>query len=157
MAKQPDFDVDAAHRTFSGQCFNSAWDLLDKTDRTAEEDEEMIRLSQASIWHWTQREDCTETSMSVGYWQASRIYAVLGQADNARRYAQLCLDHSQGEEILLFYLGYAYEALARAESVAGNRDKTKEYLGEARQMVDALPDDESKKALLDDLDTIALP
>jgi hypothetical protein len=156
MAKQPDFDIDAAHRFFSGQCFNSAWDLLDKTDRTADEDEEMIRLSQASIWHWTQREDCTDTSLSVGYWQASRIYAVLGQADNARRYGQLCLDHSRGDENLLFYLGYAYEALARAESVAGNRDQMEEYLGEARRVVDALADDDSKRALIDDLDSIAL-
>jgi len=157
MSKKPDFDVNAAHRYFSGQCFNKAWDLIDKADRTPQEDEEMIRLSQASIWHWTQREDCTPTHMSTGYWQASRIYAILGQVDNARRYGQLCLDASRGEDVPPFYLGYAYEALARAEAVAGNRAKTDQYLTEARQIAEQVPDADSKKWLLDDLGTIELP
>lgn len=152
--KEPDFDVDAAHRYFSAACFNKVWELMEKPDRTAEEDEEMIRLSLASTWHWTQREDCTQTNMSIGYWQTSRIYAMLGQADNAKRYSQLCLDASRGEDIPPLYLGYAYEALARAESVAGNRERMEEYLREARRVADTIPKPDAKKMLLDDLDTI---
>ncbi len=95
MTGTPDFDLDAAHRYFSAHCFNAAWDLLDKQERTPEENEQMIRLCLASAWHWTQRADCTPTNLSVGYWQASRIYAVLGQGDNARRYGQMCLAASQ--------------------------------------------------------------
>jgi hypothetical protein len=157
MSKKPDFDVNAAHRYFSAQCFNGAWGLIDKADRTPQEDEEMIRLNQASIWHWTQREDCTPTHMSTGYWQASRIYAILGQVDNARRYGQLCLDASRGEDVPPFYLGYAYEALARAESVAGSRAKTEQYLNEARKIAEQVSDPDSKKWLLDDLGTVELP
>ena len=154
MTKKPDFDMGAAHKYFSTQCFNQAWDLIEKPDRTPEEDEQMIRLNQASHWHWTQREDCTKTNLSVGYWQASRIYAILGQADNARRYGQLCLDHSQGDDVPPFYLGYAYEALACAESVAGNREKMEKYLAQAREAVDTVTDPDSKKFLVDDLDAI---
>jgi hypothetical protein len=157
MSKKPDFDVSAAHRYFSGQCFNRAWDLIDKADRTPQEDEEMIRLSQASIWHWTQREDCTPTHMSTGYWQASRIYAILGQVENARRYGQLCLDVSQGEDVAPFYLGYAYEALARAEAVAGSRAKTEQYLSKAQKIAEQVSDPDSKKWLLGDLGTVELP
>lgn len=154
MAKKADFDVQAAHKYFSVQCFNQAWNLIEKPDRTPEEDEQMIRLNQASHWHWTQREDCTKTNLSVGYWQASRIYAILGQADNARRYGQLCLDHSRGDDVPPFYLGYAYEALARAESAAGNRAKMEKYLAQARKAADAVSDPDSKKFLVDDLDTV---
>jgi tetratricopeptide (TPR) repeat protein len=154
MSQEPAFDVVAAHKYFSAQCFNKAWDLLDKPERTAEEDEQMIRLGLASTWHWTQREDCTPTHMSTGYWQTSRIYATLGQADNARRYGQLCLEASQKEGVAPFYLGYAYEALARAESVAGDHEKMQEYLHEARRVADTVPDPDSKSWLLADLDTI---
>ena len=154
MTDKPEFDLDAANRYFSAECFNRAWDLMLKANRTPEEDQQMIRLSLASHWHWTQREDCTTTNASIGYWQTSRIYALLGQADNARRYGQLCLAASQGEGILPFYLGYAYEALARAESVAGNREKTAEYLREARRVAETMPNPEAKKQLLGDLDTI---
>jgi hypothetical protein len=66
----------------------------------------------------------------------------------------LCLDASQGEDIPPFYLGYAYEALARAESVAGNRERMEEYLREARRVADTIPKPDAKKMLLDDLDTI---
>jgi tetratricopeptide (TPR) repeat protein len=154
MTKKPDFDLSAAHKYFSGDCFNKAWELLNKPDRTAEEDEQMLRLSLASHWHWTQREDCTPTSISVAHWQTARIYAVLGQAENARRYAQMCLAASQGDDIPPFYLGYAYEALARAELAVGDRGKMEEYLEEAQRTADSIDDPDEKKWLLDDLGTI---
>lgn len=154
MAKKPGFDTAAAHKYFSAHCFNKAWDLMEKQNRTAQEDEEMVRLSLASHWHWTQREDYTNKEMSIAHWQTSRIYAILGQADNARRYAQLCLEASQGEVLPPFCLGYAYEALARAESVAGNGDKMEEYLHEARGVAEKMSDPDVKKQFLEDLNTI---
>jgi tetratricopeptide (TPR) repeat protein len=154
MTKEPDFDVAAAHKYFSVECFNRAWKLLDQSERSAEEDEEMIRLSLASHWHWTQREDCTAANVSTAYWQTSRIYAVLGQAENARRYAHGCLDASQGEEVAPFYLGYAYEALARAEMVAGNAEKKEQYLREAERIAETLPNPDAKNWLMEDLQTI---
>jgi hypothetical protein len=84
----------------------------------------------------------------------SRIYAVLGQADNARRYGELCLGVSQGEDIPPFYLGYAYESLARAEMVAGSQDKRGEYLQKARRAAETVPDAEAREMLQNDLETI---
>jgi hypothetical protein len=114
----------------------------------------MIRLSQASHWHWTQREEYGEKEKSIAYWQTSRIFAILGQADNARRYGQLCLDASQGEDLPPFCLGYAYEALARAESVAGNGDKMEEYLKKARAVAERMTDEDTRKQFQEDLETI---
>jgi len=154
MAKKPDFDLTAAHKFFSTHCFNKAWDLIDQPSRTPEHDEEMIRLSLASAWHWKQRDDCTQVNLSVGFWQTSRIYSILGQVDNARRYARLCLDASQGEDIDYFYLGYAYEALARAESLGGNTAQMEQYLNQARNIAAAISDSDEKQMLLDDLAAI---
>lgn len=154
MANSTDFDILAGHRYFSVACFNRTWDLLDKPVRTPAEDEEMLHLAFSSLWHWRQRADCTDINRSVGYWQVSRVYAVWGQGDNARRYAERCLDASRGKEIPPFYLGYAYESLARAEMVAGNKDKMEEYLQIARQVAETVPDAEARKMLQDDLATI---
>lgn len=79
--------------------------------------------------------------MSIAYWQTSRIYSILGHASNAKRYAELCLGASQGDEIPPFFLGYAYEALARAEMVAGSQEMVDKYLQEAHQIVAALKDE----------------
>ncbi|HKZ86778.1 MAG TPA: hypothetical protein VJ793_24365 [Anaerolineae bacterium] len=156
MADTADFDMQAAHRYFSVQCFNRAWELIEKMARSPDEDEETIRLSLASHWHWTQRGDYTHATQSIAHWQTSRIYSILGQADNARRYGQLCLESSQGDDVGPFFLGYAYEALARAEAVAGNRAKMEDYAEKARQAAGAVPEPDDKKQLLDDLDGIRL-
>ena len=147
-------DLKAAHEHFSVHCYNRAWGLLDKPARTIEENEQMIRLSLASHWHWTQRDDCTPENVSAAYWQTSRIYAVLGQGKNARRYGQLCLEASRRDDVAPFYLAYAYEALARAELVAGNRDEMASFREEAYRIASTLPNQDAQAWLLDDLETI---
>lgn len=154
MVKKPDFDLQAVHKYFSAQCFNRAWDLIDKPVRKPDQDEQMLQLSLASLWHWTQREDCTPTNLSIGYWQVSRVYALLHKPDMARRYGNLCLQVSQQQGVPPFYLGYAYEALARAENVDGKLDDAEKYLIEAHQIAATLPGEEGKKQLLADLSTI---
>jgi len=151
---EPDFDLAAAHRWFAADCFNRAWEYIYKKERTPEEDEEMIRLSLASVWHWTQRPDCTNTNRSIGLWQNARVYALAGQVDNARRYAQMCLAISKSGDVPPFYLGYAYEALARAERMAGNQQKAGELVAEARQLAPQVTEKEDRDILLADLDTI---
>ncbi len=154
MADKPDFDLSAAHRYFSAHCFNQAWELIEKAERTPDEDEQMIRLSLAATWHWTQRSDCTPTHLSVGYWQAARIFAILGQAENARRYAQMCLEASQTPGVKPFYLAYAYEALARAEVIAGEKGRAYGYLTEARRLAEQVEEADDRDALLADLETV---
>ena len=157
MAQKPLFDLQTAHHFFAANCFNQVWDLIDKTSRTPEEDDQMIRLALASHYHWTQRDDYSAQSESIACWQISRVYAVLAQADNARRYAEKSLDASRRDGRQPFYTGYSYEALARAESIAGNPAKTTEYLAEARRYAQLIPGEDDRQALLTDLNTIHLP
>src|ERR1700761_8699308 len=88
-------DLAAAHRHFSAWCFNRAWDLIEKPDRTEADDLMMVALNQASIFHWRSRPDCTAKNLAVGYWQASRIQALIGNAQEAMRCALVCLGHSE--------------------------------------------------------------
>jgi hypothetical protein len=152
MSNEPTFDLQAAHKYFSAHCFNSAWDLINKGSRTPEENQMMITLNQTSLWHWTQRDDCTPKNMSIGYWQTSRIYALLGRDFPARKYGQLSLDNARDAEP--FFIAYAHEALARAAKLAGDTDTMNEHLASARKHAEAVTDTDSKKMLEDDLATI---
>lgn len=154
MPEQSVFDSPAAHRYFSVDCFNRAWDLIDKPDRTPTKDEEMLRLALVSLWHWTQRADCSAENRSVGFWQVARVYALLGEADRAKQYARLCLEASLNEAIPPYCEAYAYEALARAEMVAGNGDAMQAHLLQARLCAERLRDPETKQMLLKDLESI---
>ena len=146
------FDAAAANRHFSTDCFNRVWDLLDKPDRSADDDRLMVSMCHASLFHWQQRPDCSSRNLSIGYWQLSRVYAVLGQADNARQFARVCRTHSENEEP--FYLGYAYEALARAEFTAGNADAGEYFLANAREQSVLVADAEERGMLDRELQTM---
>ena len=149
MSAEPAFDVKAAHRYFAADCFNKAWDLIEKESRTPEEDRLMVSLNQASIYHWTEREDCGNQQMSVGYWQASRIHALLSHPAEAARYAEICLEYSR--ELPPFYHAYAYEALARGAVLAGDRDGAQEHAAKAMTLVDQIEDKAERELLLNDL------
>ena len=140
------------HSFFSVYCFNTAWSLMEKTNRTPEEDDQMVLLSQTSIWHWMQRDDCQNANLSVGYRQASRIYSILGRADEARRYARLSLRQSDQETP--FLRAYANEALARAEKVAGNGGLAAKYHADALRLAESVEEIDDRKLLFDDLTTI---
>jgi hypothetical protein len=152
MAKSKGAQPISAHQDFSQQCFNKAWDLMEKPDRTPKDDEQMVLLNQASIWHWTQREDCTPKHLSIGYWQASRIYSMLNEPVNARRFGQLSLDYSREEDA--FYQAYAYEALARAEHLAGDHPAKENYLKRARELTATISDRDERSIVAADLDSI---
>ncbi len=154
MSQPPTFDLSVAHAYFSAECFNRAWNYIDKTIRTPAEEEQMLVLAFASFYHWMQRPDYSAETRSISLWQISRVYALLGQADNARHYAEHCLAESASPNPPLFCLGFAYEALARAEMVAGNQDKMQEYLTLARQTAEKISDREDREALLKDLKSI---
>lgn len=53
---------------FSTHCFNEAWKLIDKKERTFKETEDMVHFAMASIYHWSKREDCTDRQKSIGSW-----------------------------------------------------------------------------------------
>jgi hypothetical protein len=148
----PEFDLAAAHRYFAAQCFNRAWELIDKRARTPDEDEQMLQLNQASIWHWTQRSDCQPKHLSIGYWQASRIHAILDRGAEARRYAELCLAHTPEDDA--FLMGYAHEALSRAASKVGDAVTAAQHFEQATKYAGMVSDDEDRRLLMNDLDSL---
>ena len=54
------------HRRSGANCFNRAWDLLEKKDRSGEENLQMLHLAHASRYHWGLVG--TPTNRAVGDW-----------------------------------------------------------------------------------------
>jgi hypothetical protein len=140
------------HRKHAAGCFNEAWQLIDKPDRSEAEDREMLLLAYASLWNWTQRPDCTPRNLSVGWWQVSRAHALLGEAQPAARAGRASLAHARDESP--FYAGYAHEALARAAVVANDVGARDRHLEEARRCLAQVRDEGERSMLAADLDSI---
>ena len=145
-------DLKKTHRKFAVVCFNATWDLIEKKDRKPKEDAQMINLAHASRYHWG--EIGTPLNFARGDWQISRVYAILGQGENALTYAEscmnLCIDHEFGD----FDLAFAYEAAARAYAVLGNKKMKEKYLKLAKDAGDVIAKEDDKKYFFNELGTV---
>lgn len=153
MAPKADFDTAVAHQYFAAHCFNACWPLIDQAERTVEQAEQLIALGHSSLWHWTQRPDCTPKNLSIAHWVLSRIYAVLGDAPMAQRYAGSCLRISMEGGVAPLFVAFAYEALARAALVQREWQTVGEYLEQADALAEQVePGD--RESLMADLNTL---
>lgn len=114
------------HRNFAVNLFNFTWSLLDKKDRTKEEEDQMIHAAHASRYHWG--EIGTFLEFERGEWQISRVYLVLKRSEPALHHARRCLEICKENQIGGFDLAFAYEAIARAYSIAREPVECKRYL-----------------------------
>ncbi|MDN3017064.1 hypothetical protein PH210_12765 [Paenibacillus sp. BSR1-1] len=142
------------HKQLAVQYFNKTWDVLDLNERTIEEEEKMVHLAHSSFWHWTQVENHTPKNLSIGYWQLSRVYATVGNGERAQYYAERCLDVSLENKIEPFYVGYAYEALGRANVLLKQSDLALELVKQAQEYAEQVQNENEKSMLLNDLKTI---
>ena len=149
------FDAESAHRVFSVDAFNSAWDLIEKVDRSEDDIEEMIALAQASAWHWSQRQDVRPKNLSISAWQLARVYTEAGRYEEAERYANQSLEISKSGDVGPVFTGYAYEALARLARETDQLELRDDWLALARAEAEKVEDAPDRDQLIRDLDEIA--
>jgi tetratricopeptide (TPR) repeat protein len=152
MTEEKTYTEAEAHRHFAIQFNGKTWDLLDKAERTKEEDELMVYSAQASCRHWL--EAGTGANHQRGEWMIARVYSVLGLGETALRHANRCLELTEQHSDLVedFDRAYAYEAIARAHAIAGNRDEALEYIKLAETAGQAIADEQSKEIFAGDFD-----
>ena len=141
-------------RRLAVDLFNRAWQLMLLPERTPEQDDELLHTAYASRHHWA--EVGTVANAARGEWQLSRAYTFLGRAEPARHHAQRCLACCESDPGALedWDLPYAYEALARAELVAGNADEARRLAAKARELGERVADAEDREHLAADLATL---
>ena len=150
MSDKELFTESEAQRHFAIKFNGMTWDLLDKIDRTEEEDERMIYSAVASCRHWL--EAGTAVHHQRGEWLISRVYSVLGLGNEAVRHATRCLEltKSHAEAMADFDWAHAYEALARAHAIAAHLDEARRFVGLATNAGESIADDESRGIFMAD-------
>jgi hypothetical protein len=116
------------HRRLAQTLSDRAWELLDRSNRTATENDELIHTAHAARWHWGQLEPPDHGRLATSEWQISRMYTVLGREEPARWHAERSLANCVEGRIEGLLLGAAYEALARACRLQGDDAAVHRYL-----------------------------
>ncbi len=137
--------------------FNHVWDLMEKKNRTREEDAEMIRDVQAMGFHWG--EVGTTKNFAVSEWQIARVYSLLGMPESALYHARRSLAYVKtgGREFEEFHLPSAYEGLARAYSSAGDVRNAKRYARLAERLAGKIKNPEDRKTIMGQIQSIHIP
>ena len=146
------FTVEDCHKKMGVDLYNRAWELLDKQDRTKDEDDEMLHAAHASRFHWGKFGQ--PVNFARGEWQISRVYAVLKRTEPALFHGQRCLDICQANGIKDFDLGFAYESIARANALAGDEQETAKYMKLARDAAEGIEKKQDRDYFESELKTI---
>lgn len=142
------------HEASAKLCFNQTWELLEKTDRSADENDLMLHRAHCSMHHWLHIGQ--PKHYARGNWLLSRVYAVVGQGDLAIHFGRKCATMCDDHDLSPFDRAYAHEALARGFATAGQSDQAQHHLERAKSLAPSIDDEQERQWLLDDLATISV-
>jgi hypothetical protein len=141
------------HRKLAAAFFNETWRLLNLTNRSAEQDAEMIHSAHASRMHWEFVGD--SRNRAIGEWQVARVYSILGFPQRALYHATICLTIAEHDGMKGFLMGCAHEGMARALSLTDKETAAAHYK-KAVEILPSIDDPEDAEILRSDLASIEL-
>lgn len=143
-----------SHATFAVDLFNKTWDLIDKSNRTRAEIDQMINAAHGSRYHWEIAGEAV--NVARGEWLISRVYALLNRNEPCLYHASRCLEITLENDLKDFDLAFAYEAMARAVAGVGNEVDMAKYITLAKQAGAKIVDPDDQKYFFSELETVQL-
>jgi hypothetical protein len=152
MDETTKYTLDEAHKYFAKSINGRVWELLQKLNRSQDENDEMLYAAHACTYHW--KFAGTAVHQQRGEWLISRVHVALGQALEALRHAQRCFELTEAnrDQMKDFDIAYAFEGLARAHAMVGDQQMAEEFLVLAGQAGEAIANEEDRSIFMDDFD-----
>lgn len=98
-------------------------DLIGTADRTAGDDEEMLRRAYSSAYHWQRAKGTGPANEAAALYMLAKVHLLVRHAERSLHYADACLAQCQQFGLVDFDLAYAHEVRARALRVFGREDE----------------------------------
>jgi hypothetical protein len=140
------------HRRFATQAFNATWELIEKSDRSADDDLEMLATAATSRWHWGKVGDPEHIATSD--WQVGHVACLLGMPNLALPFAERNLRAAAAHSWDGWRLASAHEGVARALATAGDVSGRDHHVALAREALAREPDDEDREIIAAQIDSI---
>ena len=152
MSDDEKMTLNEFHKKLAIKTNGGIWGVLDNNSPTTEELDNALEMAYTSLYHWKQIGK--PINVARGEYMISRVMSHRGLGDMALFYAERTLKLTEdAEEKANFDMGFAYEVLAKAYSVKGDKENCKKYKDMAQKIIDTLGD-EDKKISQGELDKI---
>ncbi|MFW9794665.1 MAG: hypothetical protein ACFFEE_10210 [Candidatus Thorarchaeota archaeon] len=143
MSDDEKMTLDEFHKKIAIKANGGVWSVLDKTSPSEEELDEALEMAFTSLYHW--RKIGKPINIARGEYMISRVYSDMGKGDAALFYAERTLKLTEeADEKADFDMGFAYEVLAKAYSVKGDKDNCKKYKEMSQKVIDTLGEEDAK-------------
>ncbi|NIS79943.1 MAG: hypothetical protein GTO14_07000 [Anaerolineales bacterium] len=130
---------------FAKKTNGRVWELLENADRSSQEAEEMVQAAHTSLYHWLHAG--TSVHHQRGMWMIARVQTMLGNSDEALRYALRCLELTEeyADEMQDFDIAFAYEGAGRVYALVGDKQEAEKYIKLAEEAGGKIEDDQDRK------------
>lgn len=146
------YTLEQAHAYFGVEFNNAIFPLLEKDNRTKEEDLHMLDLAHAAMLHWQNNLKYSIVNKQRALYMLACAYTFTKHKELALMYANLCFETTEQNlsEMQDFDISYAHLALARALAL-NNNPKAKETKEKALELGNNLAQKGDKKYFLADM------
>ncbi len=148
-------DEREAHQYFAIETFNGAWELIEKPDRSDDDNATMLERAFASRWHWGFVGGPEQ--LATGDWQIAHVASLLGYGWMAQFYARRAFDTCEREGWGDWQRASMLEGMARAAAAAGDTEQHAQYYALAAEAVAAIAEDEERAVIASQLATVPKP
>lgn len=148
-------DEKEAHQYFAIETFNGAWELIEKVNRTPDDDDEMLQRAFASRWHWGFVGGPEQ--LATGDWQIAHVASLLGYGWMAQFYARRAFNACENEGWGDWQRASMLEGMARAAAAAGDEIEHAKYYALAEEAVAAIEEDGERAVIASQLATVPKP
>lgn len=145
MSELSNDETNQWHRQFAISLFNFTWELIEKPDRTPDDDLEMLLAAAASRWHWGRIGDSSQ--LAAGDWQVAHVASLLDLGDLALRFAARNLAIAEAEGWDGWRLASAHEGLARAYAALSQRERRDRAVAAAEAALTHENDEEERQII----------
>ena len=137
------------HQQLSVDLFNQSWDILLKPGRTREDEDLLINMAHASLYHW--RQIGAPVNILRGEWMICHVYTLLKHKESALYHAENVLRLMEEIKPTDWDLAYCYEAMARVKALWGDRDGFEKYYALALEAGRAIGGEGDRNQFMADL------
>jgi hypothetical protein len=147
MSDQPSpEEINRWNRWFAVECNNRAWELSSKPERSPADDNEMVYAAFAAAFHWS------KAGRPVNNGRAdvtlAHMLSLVEQGNAALFYARRGLEFFEANPVTDWDIAFAHAEMAFAAAVCGDADLHASHYARARQLGEAIAEEEDRKIFL---------
>jgi hypothetical protein len=142
-------------RRLASQANNKAWALAEATNRTSDEDEEMLHAAHAATHFWRLIGDASNHAHS--FQLLAHVYALLGLPEPAKHYLLKSQPFFLERDAALWERAFAHAVAANVSAAAGEQEAHRIHYHQAELDIAALEDEEDRKILNATMRVIPVP